>query len=178
MRVQLLCIDDVRSWGVDLYVYQVLNDYREQKVGTIEYRLSSSSYTLSFNGSVPERFLYKDDNHFDMRAVPFAISDRGERVEGDAQTFLLKVVGCGCPDDNHPQAIDLGLLSGTKRSCCNVGASTLEEYGNYFAWDEGRFCKARNIFNCAENTNGRFFLNLPFVFGMYEGVLSYFTRPR
>lgn len=69
IRVQLLCTDDVRSWGVDLYVYQVLNDYREQKVGTIEYPLSLSSYTLSFNGSVPERFLYKDDNHFDMRAV-------------------------------------------------------------------------------------------------------------
>lgn len=135
-----------------------------KKVGTIEYPLSSSSYTLSFEGSVPERFIYKDDNHFDMRAVPFAISDRGERVEGDAQTFLLKVEGCGCPDDNHPHAIDLGLPSGTKRSCCNVGASTPEEYGNYFAWDEGRFCKARNIFNCAENTNGRFVQNLPFVF--------------
>ena len=132
----LLCTDDVRSWGVDLYVYQVLNDYREQKVGTIEYPLSSSSYTLSFEGSVPERFLYKDDNHFDMRAVPFAISDRGERVVGKAQTFTLKAGGCGCPDDNHPHAIDLGLSSGTKWSCSNVGANSPEEYGDYFAWGE------------------------------------------
>ena len=27
-----------------------------------------------------------------------------------------------CPDDNHPHAIDLGLPSGTKWACCNVGA--------------------------------------------------------
>ena len=97
----LICTEDVRSWGVDLYVYQVLSDYKEQKVGTIDYPLSTSSYTLSFEGSVPESFLYKEDKHFDMRAVPFAISDRGERVEGDAQTFTLKAEGCGCPDDNH-----------------------------------------------------------------------------
>ena len=27
-----------------------------------------------------------------------------------------------CPDSNHPHAIDLGLPSGTKWACCNVGA--------------------------------------------------------
>ena len=41
-----------------------------------------------------------------------------------------------CPDDNHPHAIDLGLPSGTKWSCCNVGASSPSEYGNYYAWGE------------------------------------------
>lgn len=41
-----------------------------------------------------------------------------------------------CPDDNHPHAIDLGLPSGTKWACCNVGASAPEEYGYYFAWGE------------------------------------------
>jgi len=41
-----------------------------------------------------------------------------------------------CPDDNHPHAIDLGLPSGTKWSCCNVGASVPEEYGGYYAWGE------------------------------------------
>lgn len=33
-------------------------------------------------------------------------------------------------------AIDLGLPSGTKWACCNVGASKPEEYGAYFAWGE------------------------------------------
>ena len=41
-----------------------------------------------------------------------------------------------CPDDNHPHAIDLGLPSGTKWACCNVGADKPEAYGGYYAWGE------------------------------------------
>ena len=41
-----------------------------------------------------------------------------------------------CPDDNHPHAIDLGLPSGTKWACCNVGATIPEERGGYYAWGE------------------------------------------
>ena len=41
-----------------------------------------------------------------------------------------------CPDDNHPHAIDLGLPSGTKWACCNVGADIPEAYGGYYAWGE------------------------------------------
>lgn len=43
-----------------------------------------------------------------------------------------------CPDDQHPHLIDLGLASGTKWACCNVGANTPEDYGAYFAWGETR----------------------------------------
>ncbi len=32
--------------------------------------------------------------------------------------------------------IDLGLPSGTKWACCNVGATTPESYGGYYAWGE------------------------------------------
>ena len=41
-----------------------------------------------------------------------------------------------CPDGNHPHMIDLGLPSGTKWACCNVGATTPEGYGGYYAWGE------------------------------------------
>lgn len=41
-----------------------------------------------------------------------------------------------CPDNNHPHMIDLGLPSGTKWACCNVGAHFPEEAGLYFAWGE------------------------------------------
>ena len=34
------------------------------------------------------------------------------------------------------QAVDLGLPSGLKWASCNVGATTPEEYGNYYAWGE------------------------------------------
>jgi len=35
-----------------------------------------------------------------------------------------------------PTAVDLGLPSGTKWASCNVGASSPEDYGDYFAWGE------------------------------------------
>lgn len=41
-----------------------------------------------------------------------------------------------CKDPNHPHMIDLGLPSGTKWACCNVGADIPEGYGNYYAWGE------------------------------------------
>lgn len=43
-----------------------------------------------------------------------------------------------CPDGNHPHYIDLGLPSGTKWACCNVGASSPEEYGSYLTFDEAQ----------------------------------------
>ena len=41
-----------------------------------------------------------------------------------------------CPDDHHPHAIDLGLPSGTKWSCCNMGSTVPEGSGGYYAWGE------------------------------------------
>ena len=41
-----------------------------------------------------------------------------------------------CPDENHPHLIDLGLPSGTKWACCNVGANQPEASGGYYAWGE------------------------------------------
>lgn len=39
-----------------------------------------------------------------------------------------------CPDASHPHLIDMG--TGVKFACCNVGASSPVEYGDYFAWGE------------------------------------------
>ncbi len=41
-----------------------------------------------------------------------------------------------CPNTNHPHMIDLGLPSGTKWACCNVGALAPEGYGDFYAWGE------------------------------------------
>lgn len=49
-----------------------------------------------------------------------------------------------CPDSNHPHIIDLGLPSGTKWACCNVGASAPQQYGNYYAWGE---TEPKNVYN-------------------------------
>ena len=37
---------------------------------------------------------------------------------------------------NNHEYVDLGLPSGLKWATCNVGATTPEEYGDYFAWGE------------------------------------------
>ena len=50
--------------------------------------------------------------------------------------ILEKSVILTCPDANHPHMIDLGLPSGTKWACCNVGATKPEDYGGYYAWGE------------------------------------------
>ena len=54
----------------------------------------------------------------------------------DVKEKINKRDGGKCPDNHHPHAIDLGLPSGTKWACCNVGANKPEAYGSYFAWGE------------------------------------------
>ena len=46
----------------------------------------------------------------------------------------LSVLAQSCPDKKHPHAIDLGLPSGTKWACCNVGASKPQASGEYYGW--------------------------------------------
>lgn len=41
-----------------------------------------------------------------------------------------------CPDDQHPHVIDLGLPSGKGWACCNVCATSPEDFGGYFAYGE------------------------------------------
>ena len=53
------------------------------------------------------------------------------------RTYFLDDISClYCPDDHHPHMIDLGLPSGTKWACCNVGADKPDGYGGYYAWGE------------------------------------------
>lgn len=139
VSASMLCPDDISSWGVDLYVWRLtasMSEVNSKKVGTIDYPVSSSTYTLKYEGKLQETYFDKDNKLFNMRAVPFAITDKGERVEGEPKTFIVEASDGLCPDDNHPHAIDLGLPSGTKWACCNVGASSPEGYGGYYAWGE------------------------------------------
>lgn len=41
-----------------------------------------------------------------------------------------------CPDNKHPHMIDLGLPSGTKWACCNLGASNPYNWGDTYQWGE------------------------------------------
>lgn len=50
------------------------------------------------------------------------------------ELLLLKNLKVVLTDGNHVHAVDLGLS--VKWACCNVGASSPEGYGSYFAWGE------------------------------------------
>ena len=53
-------------------------------------------------------------------------------------TWLEETVTPDAPDSIHNghEYVDLGLPSGTKWATCNVGASSPEDYGEYYAWGE------------------------------------------
>ena len=43
---------------------------------------------------------------------------------------------------NGHEYVDLGLPSGTLWATCNVGANKPEDYGDYYAWDDGKVAAA------------------------------------
>lgn len=65
------------------------------------------------------------------------VNDDGQ-VDIDDVTCLIDYILKGSwPDDQDShEYVDLGLPSGTLWATCNVGASSPEEYGDYFAWGE------------------------------------------
>lgn len=94
---------------------------------------------------------------FILGEKPVGFSFEAADVNGDGKVGIVDVTSIidmvlnsavtgetACPDGNHPHMIDLGLPSGTKWACCNVGATSPEEYGDYFAWGE---TKPKSVYN-------------------------------
>jgi len=52
----------------------------------------------------------------------------------DVSLIANIIIKGGCTDTHHPHMIDLGLPSGTKWACCNVGAKSPAAAGRYYAW--------------------------------------------
>ena len=76
-----------------------------------------------------------EDLDIETKYVYYAFVQTDEKTyKGEELSLSTKPL---CPDDKHPHLIDLGLPSGTKWACCNVGASRPEENGNYYAWGDG-----------------------------------------
>lgn len=84
----------------------------------------SQTYTVTLDGLTP-------NTEYSCSAF---IRVGNEYYDGKEKEFTTP--GSICPDDNHPHAIDLGLPSGTKWCCCNVGATTPKGFGGYYAWGE------------------------------------------
>ena len=89
--------------------------------------------TILMMAATPVFISCGDDNDDDApkTETPTASNKDNGELPSDSDTVYTN-----CPDDKHPHIIDLGLPSGTKWACCNVGASAPENYGNYYAWGE------------------------------------------
>jgi hypothetical protein len=92
----------------------------------------SKDDTGTFSFEYPDLFFTETPEEYQF-VVGFTYG--GVTYYGPTKTMKTKGL-TSCPDNNHPHLIDLGLLSGTKWACCNVGAHFPEEYGGYYAWGE------------------------------------------
>ena len=66
----------------------------------------------------------------------FKVEEVDEMIFQTEENTENPEMSLSCPDGNHPHVIDLGLPSGTKWACCNIGANSPEGYGGYYAWGE------------------------------------------
>lgn len=69
----------------------------------------------------------------------------GKVYYGDVKYYTKKGESL-CPDNHHPHMIDLGLPSGTKWACCNVGANKPEDAGNFYAWGDTQGRDKNDVF--------------------------------
>lgn len=62
------------------------------------------------------------------------VESKDDVIFGKYYEYIISL--SDCPDSNHPHLIDLGLPSGKKWACCNVGCKDPEHSGGYFAFAE------------------------------------------
>lgn len=111
------------SKGVTIAGFSVKKD------GDVEYTQYNAYPDENGNFSVTV-----EDLDIETKYVYYAFVQTEEKTyNGEKYSFETKPL---CPDGNHPHMIDLGLPSGTKWACCNVGANAPEDEGNYYAWGE------------------------------------------
>ena len=105
-----------------------------------DYPLDYGSGLLQVNSSNPTVATGEiDEEHNQLILTGISEGQTLITVSDMDNTKILKIdvtVSLLCPDDNHPHMVDLGLPSGTKWACCNVGATTPEGYGGLYTWGE------------------------------------------
>lgn len=136
--------DDEVAFGIESTVFienPLLVDKVAVKIVNSDYELGTFSVVPSNNneiiltaqGKIPSEN-FKEHGETTLIISPYAESG-DDIVFGKHYEYVLSLTDI-CPDDHHPHAIDLGLPSGTRWCCCNVGAVRPEAYGGYYAWGE------------------------------------------
>ena len=118
-------LNDVADWG---YAYLDMDG----KINNISLKSFGMSYTDTrysyFRSEASSKIIF----YTYVRYIGSRTTSYSTAYEYDLEYAKMAI----CPDNNHPHTIDLGLPSGTKWACCNVGATNPEEYGGYYAWGE------------------------------------------
>jgi len=124
VTVELSDADGVEDWG---YAYLDPNGQ--------EALISLKNYASPYTDT---RYAYYRDESKSTVTLYEYVRYAGEQdyVYGEPKDYEVKRSLTSCPDDNHPHMIDLGLPSGTKWACCNVGADNPEDFGGYYSWGE------------------------------------------
>ncbi len=124
VTVNLKNSENIEDWG---YIYEDPN-------GNIS-RISLKNFSTPYTDT---RYVYyRNESQSTVRLYEYVkYKEESEYYYGEAYNYPVEYFCNICPDENHPHMIDLGLPSGTKWACCNVGASKPEEYGGYYAWGE------------------------------------------
>lgn len=142
VKAQAETLDGVEDWG---FVYKSPTGENIQKSfmkqgSSAEYMFSIFTNQNTTSSSIYTYIIYSDNEIKNGSPYWFKLSypEEPEDPESPEEPKELEELGHFhlCPDSNHPHAIDLGLPSGTKWACCNVGANAPEAYGGYYAWGE------------------------------------------
>ena len=89
---------------------------------------SSGDFSVSLKDLEPNTTYY-------YRAYVYIPSEHLRYEYGEIRTFRTSDWSTiQCEDENHVHAVDLGLS--VKWACCNIDATTPEDYGGYYAWGE------------------------------------------
>ncbi len=121
---------------VDITDTEIINDMVDDIMGD---SIETDGYFTLENSNPSVASAVKEEQELSIIITPLGVGETTivvtHKQSGRNAEIQVSVVAL-CPDDNHPHAIDLGLPSGTKWACCNVGAHTPDEYGGYYAWGE------------------------------------------
>ena len=78
-------------------------------------------------------YLKATDSNINI-SIPITVNQFRSSANSSTNSVNTTNLSSLCPDSNHPHQIDMG--TGVYWACCNVGASSPEEYGGYYAWGE------------------------------------------
>jgi len=111
--------------GLLMYpVFSCAQDIRGDVNGDLEVNIADINHVIDIilegNGNTPAADVNGD----------------GEINIADINVIIDIILDGGAPTPDSHEYVDLGLPSGTLWATCNVGASTPEEFGDYFAWGE------------------------------------------